>query len=151
VANTDGSTSSDPQLEANKQVIRDFYGSWQSGDFDRMSELLNPEGDWWILGPRRSRKIEEQFERNRKIWNDAENGIEFTVHTLTAEEDRVAAVLESQANFVPQGSYNNLYHVLFWVRDGRIQSAKLFYDTTLAHRVLDGGDSGKPLASHSGD
>jgi ketosteroid isomerase-like protein len=137
--------------KANKQAISDFFGAWQIGDFARMEALVDPDGDWWTLGNRKTRKIAEQVQRNRAIWHDSDEGITFTIHTLTAEEDRVAAALESQASFGPQGGYNNLYHFLFELHDGRIRSARVYYDTALAARVLDGVGGGTPIASHVKD
>ena len=36
-----------------------------------------------------------------------------TITGMTAEDDRVAAVVESRAVFAKQGEYSNLYHFLF--------------------------------------
>ena len=63
-------------------------------------------------------------------------GIDFTVHALTAEGDRVAAEVESHAPLVSGTTYNNHYHMLFEIRDGRIQVVKEYADTAHAREVF---------------
>ena len=62
-----------------------------------------------------------------------DGGIQFTVHSLTAEDDRVAAEVESYAPLVNGKVYNNHYHMLFVIRDGKIAIVKEYADT--AHRA----------------
>ena len=57
------------------------------------------------------------------------NGLEMRVKALTAEGDRVAAEVESYGEN-PDGSiYNNEYHLLFVVSDGKMQQVKEYLDT----------------------
>jgi ketosteroid isomerase-like protein len=55
---------------------------------------------------------------------------------LTAEGDRVAAEVESYGETTTGKIYNNLYHFLFEVRDGKIQSVRGYLDTMHAKEVL---------------
>jgi ketosteroid isomerase-like protein len=65
-------------------------------------------------------------------------GIEFTVHALTAEGDRVAAEVESRARLTTGAFYNNHYHMLFEIRDERIRVVKEYSDTAHARDALGG-------------
>jgi ketosteroid isomerase-like protein len=92
-----------------------------------------------------------QLDRVKALYNEARNGIAFRIDTMTAEEDRVAVVVESYAEFAEQGIYNNLYHFLFRIVDGRITRIWVYYDTALANRVLRGEGGTTPVESHASD
>jgi ketosteroid isomerase-like protein len=145
------SSNSIDTIAANKATVTEFFESWAAGHFDRVEQLLDPAGDWWTLASRKTRTMQAQMVRNKGVWTDATNGIAFRIDILTAEEDRVAAVVESFADFGDQGHYNNLYHFLFRVVDARIVQAWAYYDTALANRVLRGEGGGVPVASHAND
>jgi len=63
-------------------------------------------------------------------------GIRFTLHAMTAEGDRVAAEVESYAELVSGTVYNNKYHMLFEMADGRIRVVKEYGDTLHAKEVF---------------
>ena len=56
--------------------------------------------------------------------------------SLTAEADRVAAEVESYAPLVNGKVYNNHYHMLFEIRDGKITVVKEYADTAHAREVF---------------
>ena len=138
---------------ANKAVVEEFFRAWSDSRFDRVAELVDPEGEWWTLAKRRTRSIRDQIARIKATNEETVSGrIDFTVGPLTAEDDRVAAVVTSRAEFTVQGPYSNLYHFLFQLSGGRIVKAWVYYDTVLANRVLRGeGSPTPPLASHAND
>ena len=98
-----------------------------------------------------TRSIRAQIARIRATNEETVAGrIDFTVGPLTAEDDRVAAIVASRTEFGLQGPYSNLYHFLFQLAGGRIVKAWVYYDTALANRVLRGeGSPTPPLASHA--
>ena len=143
----------EPVTEANKAIIRELFQAWGESRFDRVRALVDPDGEWWTLASRRTRSGRDQIERVKALNEETVGGtIAFRLGPLTAEDDRVAAVVESHAEFAEQGSYNNLYHFLFRLTDGRVTQAWMYYDTALANRVLRGaGGATPPLASHADD
>jgi ketosteroid isomerase-like protein len=138
---------------ANKAVVRELFEAWSQSRFDRVRELVDRDGEWWNLAGRRSRPCSAQIDRVAATSAETVDGrITFTLGPLTAEGDRVAAVVESRARFAVQGDYRNLYHFLFQLDDRRIVRVWNYYDTALANRVLRGEGSGTPpLASHAED
>jgi ketosteroid isomerase-like protein len=72
------------------------------------------------------------------------DGLAMTVLNITAEGDRVSAEVQGQSQLVNGSSYNNLYHFLFKLRDGKIEYAKEFVDTKLVE------DNLKPAWESSG-
>ncbi|HEX5586664.1 MAG TPA: ketosteroid isomerase, partial [Acidimicrobiia bacterium] len=61
---------------------------------------------------------------------------------MTAEEDRVAVVSEGHAVTLDGVPYDNMYHFLFELRDGRIAAVWEFNDTEHATAVLRRGRDG---------
>lgn len=64
------------------------------------------------------------------------DGVRFDIETVTAEEDRVAVEFRGYAELSSGGSYNNSYHVLFQIRDGKICHIREYADTKLVDDVL---------------
>jgi PPOX class probable F420-dependent enzyme len=65
-------------------------------------------------------------------------GLNLTIKRLTAEEDRVAIEAESHARHVSGKPYDNQYHILMRLRDGKIVEWREYMDTMLANAVLCG-------------
>lgn len=59
--------------------------------------------------------------------------IRFTIKSLTAEDDRVAAEVESQATLINGEEYRNTYVFIFRVRDGRIASVAEHFNAITVH------------------
>jgi uncharacterized protein len=55
---------------------------------------------------------------------------------VTAEGDRVAVEAESHAKMKSGKLYQNKYHFLLTIRDGKIQGVKEYLDTAHADEVL---------------
>ena len=63
-------------------------------------------------------------------------GIQFTIKGMTAEDDRVAIEAESRGLHASGVMYENQYHFLMVIRDGRVREFKEYLDTQLAREVL---------------
>ena len=90
-------------VEANKAVVRELYRLMNERAFDEMWELFTPDARWGR--GRHDTTDAPGIDRMREVMVDpmpvfASGGIEFTVHSLTAEGDRVAAEVESHAPLV---------------------------------------------------
>ena len=57
---------------------------------------------------------------------------------MTAEGERVAIEAESYGRHINGKTYNNLYHFLMVIRDGKISELKEYMDTMHANEVLVG-------------
>jgi ketosteroid isomerase-like protein len=57
------------------------------------------------------------------------------VQTLTAEENRVAVEVESRVTLKNGVFYNNKYHFLFRLEDGKIREVREHNDTLHAHQI----------------
>lgn len=63
-------------------------------------------------------------------------GIRFKVINLTAEDDRVACELEGYSTMKNGKEYNNFYHFLVFIRDGKVYRMNEYFDTKLTDDVL---------------
>ena len=65
-------------------------------------------------------------------------GMRIVIHSITAEEDRVAIEAESFATHVSGAPYHNHYHFFMRLRDGKLIVFKGYLDTELAAAFFQG-------------
>ena len=63
-------------------------------------------------------------------------GIKFNITGITAEGDRVAVEIDGEAVHASGETYNNQYHFLLIIKDGKILELKEYMDTQLAAKIL---------------
>ena len=128
--------------EANKNVVLSFFENFSAGKVDAALALMADTATWWVAGkPDKfvlaGTKTKTQFaEIVKEIVTAMPKGLRVTPKGLTAEGDRVAAEAESYGETATGKIYNNLYHFLFEVRDGKIQAVREYLDTMHAKEVL---------------
>jgi ketosteroid isomerase-like protein len=124
-----------PEIEdRNKAVVTEFMEVFSRGDVDGILACLSDSATWWVAGsiPGISgTKDKAGFaEMVSGIAGSTTTGaIRLTPLAFTAEGDRVAVETESYTELKNGRVYNNLYHFLFEVRDGKIDSVKEYLDT----------------------
>jgi len=128
--------------EDNKKIVERFWTAFSATDIETASSLISDDGfTWWIAGkPGKfplagKRSKAEFFDLLKGVAGNSENGLKVTPLAWTAEGDRVALEAESYGVFGGK-VYNNFYHLLHIVRDGKIQSVKEYMDTMHANEVL---------------
>jgi uncharacterized protein len=126
-------------MNDNKTLVNAFLESLGTGNTERLKTLITEDfsavatGTAIVSG---TRSRDELLHAAQMLKAGTTNGIEFRVLNLTAEADRVAAEVEGYATFVSGLAYNNQYHFLFFIRDGKICKLKEYFDTKLADAVL---------------
>jgi len=109
------------KLDANKQLIRDFYKTMNSRDLEATFAFYAPgaqldvvvEGPFGGEQPASRAALEAFFAAFPEI--------EFRVEAMTAEADRVAVELSSRGTDSNGQPYGNRYHNLFVVRHSKIE------------------------------
>jgi len=120
--------------EENKKVVTEFMEVFSSGDVDGILGSLTDDATWWVAGdiPGIS-GTKDKAGFGEMLGGIAEGtttgAIRLTPLAFTAEGERVAVETESYAELKNGRVYNNLYHFVFTVRDGKISSVKEFLDT----------------------
>jgi ketosteroid isomerase-like protein len=128
---------------ANKDVVRRYFAAVNAGDLTTIAALLDEEVTFWVppslpdgvefVGKAMVLKL---FTESVGLY-DPSAGLSVTIHSLTADEDRVAAELQIRGRAAAGGAeYENWYHFLFRVRDGRITSIREHLDSLYAYRTL---------------
>lgn len=130
--------------EENKRIVAEFWDAFSRSDFDKAISMLSDDGfTWWIAGdpkqfPIAGVKTKAEF---IKLLNDVSkavtaDGIRIKPYAWTAEGDRVAMEAESFATMLNGKVYNNKYHFLHIVKNGKLQSVKEYLCTIHANEVL---------------
>jgi uncharacterized protein len=134
---TAGRAASD--ASSGKAVVAAFFAALSSDDIATVNEIVDPRGEFWVLSHRRAVPASAWLDGFRHLIRArAPGGVKFVVSTLTAEDDRVAAVVECHATFDDGRVYENMYHFLIRLDGGRIAQLWEYGDTLHAERVLRG-------------
>ena len=129
-------------IEENKRIIRDFMDATSAGDVERIVAAYAEDGILQTMG---RTLISGTYSREQvaaaagHIFEIFPEGITFTIHGMTAEGDRVAVEAESLGRHVSGKMYNNKYHFLAQLRDGKITRWTEYCDTELITDILCGG------------
>ena len=122
----------------NKILVKDFFSILSSGSQDYLG-FYTEESIIWTAGENAiggSRSKSEVVGFAKSVLDSFPEGITFNVVNLIAENDCVAAEVESLAMHVSGKPYNNKYHFLLKIKDNKILELKEYMDTQLAAKVL---------------
>ena len=128
--------------DRNRELVRRFFAALNAGDTAALVDAYADDGEVWTSG---RTLISGTFPKERVresaggIFEAFPHGIEFTIHAMTAEGERVAVEAESRGVHASGRLYNNLYHFLFRFRDGKLVNLREYMDTELVTDVLCGG------------
>jgi uncharacterized protein len=124
--------------DANKASVTRFFAALTSDDYAAAARSATSDATWWSLTQRETRPLAATLVRIGDRAAGFPGGFRFTVGALTAEQDRVSAVVDGHAELAVGRVYENRYHFLFRFRVGRIAAVWEYHDTAHANRVLRG-------------
>ena len=127
-------------VDANIELVKRYFESVRTHAADKAAPLLSddfvqyvPSPDAMFSTPKGKAETLAQMGAVAGLLE----GFEFTIRGITAQDNRVAVEAESRAVHKPSGkTYNNFYHFLFEVADGRIKVMKEYCDTRHAAEVF---------------
>jgi ketosteroid isomerase-like protein len=125
--------------EDNKKIVAKFFEDMNMGNGAGVLGALADSATWWVAGsfPMSGTKTKAQFaELLGSLGKNIEGALRLTPTGVTAEGDRVAVEAESYGKMKNGKTYQNQYHFLMVVRDGKIQQVKEYLDTMHANDVL---------------
>jgi len=128
-------------LDDNKQLVRDYIDCVNRGDGTAIRNLLsedflfksmprNPEWMKYRWGPDEFAAIPGMMAEQMK------KPLVMTLLGLTAEGDRVCAETESHGELLDGRVYENNYHFVFEIRDGRITEVREYSCSYTAAKVF---------------
>ena len=121
--------------ESNKKLVSDFFARFSASDIAGALDLLADDATWWIAGRKEQQPVagehgKEQLARIlHNMAGQLENGIRMTVKGAVAEGDKVAVEAESYGELKNGRVYNQEYHFLMTIRDGKISAVREYLDT----------------------
>ena len=132
------------ERSSNKAVVTQFFERMNAGDVDGSFGLLADECTWFSLSSRKFSGKEQMRAMIRHV-NEAmlRAPIVQTVITLTAEENRVAALTAGAAEGLNGARYDQRYHFLFEFADGMITRLWEFNDTFHSREFFSLSDEGR--------
>lgn len=125
----------------NKKLVQEFMDVFGEGDAEKILSYLDDSATWWVAGTIEGvsgTKTKEEFGALLSgLSTETKAGaIKLTPKEWTAEGDRVAVETESYSELKNGRVYNNFYHFVFTVRDGKITSVKEYLDTEHTRAVF---------------
>lgn len=120
--------------KGNHQIVRDFLAALGSGPLS--DDRITPDFEGWTVlsGPVDRATYQKAFGFFSTIFEGG--GPRLTIHSLTAEEDRVVAEFRSEGVLVTGETYRNEYLFLFRVRDGRIAYVGEYFDPGIVREKI---------------
>jgi ketosteroid isomerase-like protein len=126
--------------EQNKKIAKEFVEATILRDTDRVAAVLSDDMTLTVQGhhPRFQRTwTKPEWCKYLKTPTPFNDGLSLTIRSLTAEEDRVSLESETYGVISASGKvYNNRYHYLFTIRDGKIATIREYMDTAHIMDVL---------------
>ncbi|MAT52219.1 MAG: hypothetical protein CMK32_13655 [Porticoccaceae bacterium] len=116
-------------IDDNKQVVQRYFDALTSGDEQAILNLLTddfmfksmPRHPEWL----RYRWNREEFAAVPRLMADQmKKPLDMKLLCLTAEDDRVCAEAESYGELTNGRTYDNAYHFIFELRDGKIREVR---------------------------
>jgi ketosteroid isomerase-like protein len=121
ISGNDNKTEDKMSLETNKQTVLGFLKSLSSGKPD--ASYLCADAQWWVPGIGTVSR-ETFFAMADNFHNLVKAPAVIGIDAVTAEEDRVAVEAHASAELLDGRMYENTYHFLFYLRDGKILEAR---------------------------
>ncbi len=119
-------------LEANKAIVLAFWKAFSESRFADALGLLTDNATWRVMGRTNISKTYDKAEFSRLVYGIADStvqGIQVTGTLLTAEGDRVAMEADSFGPMKSGKVYQNQYHFLHILRNGKIETVREYLDT----------------------
>jgi hypothetical protein len=127
---------STPNLSSaiNKKLVQDFLEVFSRGDVAGIVARLHPDATWWVSGTMNGlsgtytrQQMAELLKGVTALYK--QGALRITPSSMLAEDNAVAVEAESYAELNNGRVYNNRYHFLFEVADGKILKVKEYMDT----------------------
>ena len=124
--------------EENKDITIKFFKALSSGS-ETYLNYYNDDAIIWTAGDNSiggTRTKQEIVDFAQGILSAFPDGIKFNITGITAENERVAVEVSGEAIHASGKNYNNKYHFLLKIKNGKILELKEYMDTQLAAKIL---------------
>jgi ketosteroid isomerase-like protein len=126
-------------MESNKQIAQRWLRAVGEGDEATFRACMTDDGVHEVMGTSvlaGERSVDEVAELAQQLHAATKDGLTFKILNITAEDDRVAIEFVGSSELVTGGSYNNVYHLLFHFRDGKVCRVKEYTDSKIVDEAV---------------
>jgi ketosteroid isomerase-like protein len=122
-------------IEQNKKLVVELFARFSANDIAGALDTLTDDATWWIAGkpeqlPAAGAHSKEQIARLfHNMADRLKDGLKMKVKGAIAEGDKVAVEVESYGELRNGRTYNQQYHLLMTIRDGKISAVREYLDT----------------------
>ena len=119
----------------NKRIAADFFGRFTANDVAGALAMMSDDATWWIVGKRELNPSAGEYDKQRiaklfyRMTGQLKGPLSFTVKGAIAEGDKVAIELVGRGELKNGRIYNNEYHLLMSIRDGKVVQVREYLDT----------------------
>lgn len=124
----------------NKKIAVGLLEDLSKGNINGVLNAMSESATWWVAGnlpelsgTKSKKEIAELFGNLGSLFP---KGLTVTVDSTIAEGDRVAIEAHSYGEAATGRLYQNKYHWLIEVRDGKVQAVKEYMDTLHAREAI---------------
>lgn len=122
------------ELDKNKALAAAFIEAMRTSDVEKLKTMITDDFSWWIIGkPEYLATAGEHdteyflaFFKGSALFPDGAN---FKATSMISEGNTVAAEAEFKAKTAMGTNYENYYHFLFIIENGKIKRMKEYMDT----------------------
>ena len=124
-------------IEENKSLVREWVRLWNDNDHLGLGALYDDrEFDWRISGlspvSKKYSKQEIVELMGKTFAVPMKRRLRLVIKHLTAEENRVAMEAVGDGAYADGSEFKNYYHLLFTIRDNKIERGRAYLDTWVA-------------------
>jgi len=112
---------------SNKDLVKTFMELLSSGRQDEALAYIDPDADWWTANG--TMRPGDLVQISRSVLPYLEAPLDMKLGLMTAEDDRVSLEAHCTGQRTNGTVYDNNYHFLFTVKDGKIVKVREHQDT----------------------
>lgn len=128
-------------VEENKKLARQVIEAISNDNWEYVNDVFADDAVVWVAG---SMPISGTHQKDfvivagKRTREGFPAGLSLTLKAMTAEGDRVAIEAESYGKHISGKIYNNHFHILMEIRNGKVYTWKEYMDTMHANDVFFG-------------
>lgn len=139
-------------IEGNKQVVRSWFAAVNAGDEAAILAMTNEDFSFLTMARGPEHLLynwdREQFSKVPSTMSQVmESPIQLKINDMTAEGDRVAVEAETDSRMLSGKRYNNAYHFVFKLRDGKFTEVREYSCSFLAQSCFGAVEPTAPNAT----
>ena len=122
-------------IEQNKQIARSLFDRFNVNDIAGALDIMTDDATWWIAGKPDQLPVAGVYNKERiaRLLNNMvgqlPEGLRMTVKSQICEGDKVAMEVESYGELRNGRVYNQQYHFVVTIREGKVSGIREYLDT----------------------